>query len=56
MAVRWMFLMSGQRLLTRTAFYRYALEQTGCLPNEAVMVGDRIDNDVAPAHNAGMRI
>lgn len=38
-----------------TAFYRYALEQTGCLPNEAVMVGDRIDNDVAPAHNAGMR-
>lgn len=37
------------------AFYKYALEQTGCLPEEAVMVGDRVDNDVAPAHKVGMR-
>jgi HAD superfamily hydrolase (TIGR01549 family) len=37
------------------AFYRWALEQAGCSPEEAVMVGDRLDNDVRPAREVGMR-
>ena len=34
--------------------YRIALRNVGCLPGHAVMVGDRPDNDIAPAHEAGM--
>ena len=37
------------------ALYRVALERAGCPPGEAVMVGDRIDNDVVPAKAVGMR-
>ncbi len=36
-------------------FYRYALKETGCTPGEAVMVGDRPDNDIVPAKKAGMK-
>jgi putative hydrolase of the HAD superfamily len=36
-------------------FYRYALRETGCVPGEAVMVGDRLDNDIVPAKKAGMK-
>lgn len=36
------------------AIFRMALEQAGCTPAQAVMVGDRIDNDVAPARALGM--
>jgi len=32
-----------------------ALERAGCLPQEAVMVGDRLDNDIAPAKALGMK-
>lgn len=32
-----------------------ALERAGCKPNEAVMVGDRLDNDIVPAKNLGMK-
>lgn len=32
-----------------------ALKQAGCLPGEAVMIGDRLDNDIYPANNAGMK-
>lgn len=32
-----------------------ALERSGCLPEEAVMVGDRIDNDIVPAKQIGMK-
>lgn len=35
-------------------FHR-ALEQSGCAPEHAVMVGDRIDNDVRPAKTLGWR-
>ena len=35
--------------------YEWALQQAGCPPGSAVMIGDRIDNDVAPAREAGMR-
>ena len=35
--------------------YEYALKMANCLPHEAVMIGDRIDNDIAPAKSVGMR-
>lgn len=35
--------------------YAVALKQAGCEPEEAVMIGDRIDNDIIPARNLGMR-
>ena len=31
-----------------------ALQQVGCIPEEAVMIGDRLDNDIAPANQLGM--
>jgi len=31
------------------------LERAGCKPEEAVMIGDRIDNDIVPAKSLGMR-
>jgi HAD superfamily hydrolase (TIGR01509 family) len=34
--------------------FEWALREAGCAPDEAVMVGDRIDNDIVPARNAGM--
>ena len=32
-----------------------ALERGGCKPEEAVMIGDRVDNDIIPAKALGMR-
>jgi HAD superfamily hydrolase (TIGR01549 family) len=37
------------------AIFRLALEKAGCRAEQAVMIGDRIDNDVAPARALGMR-
>ena len=37
------------------AIFRMALEQAGCALAEAAMVGDRLDNDIAPAKATGMR-
>jgi HAD superfamily hydrolase (TIGR01549 family) len=37
------------------ALYRWALDRADCRPEEAVMIGDRVDNDIAPARAAGMR-
>ncbi|WP_440117405.1 HAD family hydrolase [Paenibacillus sp. QZ-Y1] len=34
--------------------YAVALKQAGCKPEEAVMIGDRIDNDIMPAKKLGM--
>ncbi len=34
--------------------FKLALERAGCKPNEAVMVGDRLDNDIVPANELGM--
>ena len=34
--------------------FEIALNRGGCLPDRAVMVGDRIDNDVIPAKKLGM--
>jgi HAD superfamily hydrolase (TIGR01549 family) len=36
------------------AMFRWALDRAGCSPREALMVGDRVDNDIAPARHAGM--
>lgn len=35
--------------------FNLALEQAGCKPNEAVMIGDRLDNDVVPAKQLAMK-
>lgn len=35
--------------------FNLALEQANCEPNETVMIGDRLDNDIAPAKQLGMK-
>ena len=35
--------------------FNLALEKAGCEPYEAIMVGDRLDNDIAPAKLLGMK-
>ncbi|MCR5357297.1 MAG: HAD family hydrolase [Lachnospiraceae bacterium] len=35
--------------------FTMALNKAGCEPAEAVMVGDRLDNDIAPAKKLGMK-
>ena len=35
--------------------FQIALERANCKPEEAVMVGDRIDNDIIPANKIGMK-
>ncbi len=34
--------------------FEIALERAGCEPEEAAMVGDRLDNDIVPANEIGM--
>lgn len=50
-------LLSGEvhRAKPDLAFYRMALERAACDAGEAVMVGDRIDNDVLPAKTLGLK-
>lgn len=35
--------------------FEIALERSGCKPENAIMVGDRIDNDIVPAKQIGMK-
>ena len=35
--------------------FEKTLELAGCQPCDSVMVGDRLDNDIRPAKNLGMR-
>ncbi len=35
--------------------FQIALDRADCKPEEAVMVGDRIDNDIIPANKIGMK-
>ena len=37
------------------AIFELAMERTGCEPEHAVMVGDRIDNDITPAKSLGWK-
>ncbi len=34
--------------------FRLALNESGCVPTEAYMIGDRLDNDIEPASKIGM--
>ena len=34
--------------------FQLALKKAKCNPNEAIMIGDRIDNDIIPAKKIGM--
>ena len=36
-------------------FFQWALQQANCKPEDAVMIGDRIDNDIKPARTVGMK-
>ena len=35
--------------------FEIALERSGCRPENAIMIGDRIDNDIVPAKQLGMK-
>ena len=35
--------------------FNIALTRAGCVPEQAVMIGDRIDNDIVPAKQLGMK-
>lgn len=37
------------------AMFHKAMELAGCVPSEAVMIGDRLDNDIVPAKKLSMR-
>ena len=37
------------------AIFRLALQKTNCLPHQAIMIGDRLDNDIVPARRIGMK-
>lgn len=36
-------------------FFHWALERANCQPDEAIMIGDRVDNDIKPAKSIGMK-
>ena len=35
--------------------FRWALDRADCAPQDAVMIGDRLDNDILPAKQLGMK-
>ena len=35
--------------------FEIALERANCKPENAVMIGDRVDNDIVPAKKMGMK-
>lgn len=35
--------------------FKLALEQASCNPQNAIMVGDRLENDIVPARQLGMK-
>ena len=37
------------------AIFRLALAQAGCSPSDAIMIGDRLDNDIRPAKALGFQ-
>jgi len=37
------------------AIFQLALSQSGCEPSQAVMIGDRLDNDIRPARLLGWK-
>lgn len=49
--------LSEERGLSKPSllFFEALLREAGCTPAEAIMIGDRVDNDIAPAQKLGMR-
>ncbi len=47
---------SAERNLSKPdpRFFKGLLAEADCMPAEAIMIGDRIDNDIAPAKRLGM--
>ncbi len=39
----------------KTYMFNLALQRAGCSPEEAIMIGDRLETDIAGAQNIGMR-
>ena len=37
------------------AIFRLPLQKSNCLPHQAIMIGDRLDNDIVPAKRIGMK-
>ncbi|MBR4346670.1 MAG: HAD family hydrolase [Oscillospiraceae bacterium] len=37
------------------AFFEYGIKKAGCSPDRIAMIGDRLDNDIRPAKEAGMK-
>ena len=35
--------------------FKIALDRANCMPQNALMIGDRLDNDIAPANKSGMK-
>ena len=35
--------------------FSMALDKAGCRPEDAIMIGDRLDNDIIPAKKMGMK-
>ena len=35
--------------------FEYALDKANCTPQDACMIGDRLDNDILPAKSLGMK-
>lgn len=44
-----------QILKPNPELFRIALQKAGCLPDQALMIGDRLDNDILPAKSIGMK-
>ena len=49
------FALSGELGISKpdARIFEFALRQSGCLPSQAVYIGDRIDNDIRPAKRLG---
>ena len=48
-------LTDNEEYLKEIKIFDIALSRAGCSPENAVMIGDRLDNDIAPAKRLGMK-
>lgn len=60
--IKWLFFDIGYTLVNKDDVHKQriadtvkALHDTGCNAESAVMIGDRLDNDIFPAKKAGMK-
>lgn len=57
--IKWIFFDMGSTLIDESAAIEHRIREViegtaGCKPEEAAMVGDRLDNDIIPANDLGM--